>query len=912
MFWKYNSPNSNHLEALLSKPDLTLQELLDDEDILQECKVQNKKLIDFLCRPEVMEQLVTYTTVEPPTDLDEKIRFKYPNIACELLTSDIPAINEHLSADEPLSKLYAFLEGEPPLNPLLASFFSKTLGILVARKSEQNWYLYQITCLKVLQFLQLKENCIPLLLNHLGTSAIMDLMLKLITQMEGADIRQNLISWFETQNVIPSLIALLKPEIDAERHCNVSQLLSDVIRKSRENIMISPEPDPILTTLEKQETVAELLEHMLSGETKSESGIVGGIGVLLTLIEIPQPRIPDTTYTDEYTDETVSVSKEESIPPSPPVPPVVHTTIAAILPRLKDFHALLLHPPPKPPVKTTVGTLDPPLGNTRLQVARLVAALIAVNDPAINQELANLGTIETLLDLFFKYQWNNFLHTQVEQCIASALKHQTKASGEGDPQIHCLVENLLVKCDLLRRILDAWEANQANQSTSQRRGYMGHLIKIANLVDDQVAKCSLRPVLAKQLSPEVLAVWEEFVKCTLSEINKTHNIALGGVPPLQSMELDKEESNYKHVAFQSDTSQAFADYQAQEMAPSFADSYGFNDNEFNDPEDTLHSSVDRLPEMSVDLNEDVDRQYEWFKHVCAKNLRSHEDAEESAWEDTNLGSFQTSENESSSRWKVDKDQSSSDEEEDDDKEENEMRRPTKSDNRMDVDVNDIWSSGAATLDTIADFQNPWGSTGPSSVQSTDAFGSSDGGWADFSSFETNFSSSTQLNDSQKTLEGAVFGPSASEKTLSDSDGKDTSDNISGTQTVTSKSTSPEVKETDELDLSGGESKANSSGVSFMEADANANPTSTADEVTSTATAMVDEVATAAVAAVRVVVADKLGLDNQRFLGVVQDGSDAVAQIDSEGTIEEPLPSEDPQEQREDEGSVAEDLSSKAA
>lgn len=64
------------------------------------------------------------------------------------------------------------------------------------------------------------------------------------------------------------------------------------------------------------------------------------------------------------------------------------------------------------------------------------------------------------------------------------------------------------------------------QEKRQRRGYMGHLIKIANLVVDQVEKCSLRPILAKQLSPEVLAVWEEFVKCTLSEINKTHNIAL--------------------------------------------------------------------------------------------------------------------------------------------------------------------------------------------------------------------------------------------------------------------------------------------------------------------------------------------------------------------------------------------------
>lgn len=91
-----------------------------------------------LTRPDIIEELVTLTTIEPSAELDERTRFKYSNIACEILTCDVPALNEKLASDENLlSKLYVFLDSEPPLNPLLASFFSKIMGVLIAKKTEQ-------------------------------------------------------------------------------------------------------------------------------------------------------------------------------------------------------------------------------------------------------------------------------------------------------------------------------------------------------------------------------------------------------------------------------------------------------------------------------------------------------------------------------------------------------------------------------------------------------------------------------------------------------------------------------------------------------------------------------------------------------------------------------------------------------
>ena len=104
----------------------------------------------------MLAELLDLILQEPSEDLDERLRFKLPNIASEVITCDVAQvregpqyscggspvfslqINEKLSSDTSLlDKLYAFLEASPPLNPLLTSFFSKTFGILITRRPEQ-------------------------------------------------------------------------------------------------------------------------------------------------------------------------------------------------------------------------------------------------------------------------------------------------------------------------------------------------------------------------------------------------------------------------------------------------------------------------------------------------------------------------------------------------------------------------------------------------------------------------------------------------------------------------------------------------------------------------------------------------------------------------------------------------------
>jgi hypothetical protein len=713
MFWKYNNNSSSEIDALVCKEDVTLFEVMDAEDIINQCKVQSKGLIDFLLKPEMMEELVSLITREPSTELDERIRFKYPNIACELLTSDVSAINERLASDEVLlDKLYSFLECEPPLNPLLASYFSRIMGALIAKKTEQ-----------VLDFLKAKDTFISLLLKHLGTSAIMDLMLKLMTQVESLEMRQNILNWLDSQRIMQSLVCLLNPKIDKERHYNVAQLLCDFVRVARDTQRNSSErvdPDPLLNTLESSETVSLLLDNIFE-EERSESAIVGGIQVLLALLDINQSSIPkinsQITYNSNINDEAIDIEHKER---------VVKSTTESILGRLKDFHDLLLNPPKKPSMNTTVGTLEVPLGNTRLQVTKLFAAAIASNNLKLLQEVVSLGTFTVLLDLFFRYPWNNFLHTQVENCLISALK--THTSDESDENSNALSRHLLVNCNVIERILKAWKDNdeQQKESNGLRQGYMGHLINIINKIVELCSNTSLGKYLIDNL-PEVAKSLDEFKESTLKETNAIQDTLLGGAYPNSSNE---ENDDYGDIAFPQD--QMYSSYQVQHLTSHCIDGYsGFNDDAFNDGDDTLQS-IDHRTDMTFSMTDgDLAQQRELFKQVCAQNINTLDDADDQIFEDRDH-TFQTVIE------KEDQNDTVSSSDSDDD---------SPSGVPMEVDP---WLSPKAP-DTAIGTADPWGGAPQSNADLVV------GDWADFSSvtFEANFDSAFDKKPSESDVSRTV-------------------------------------------------------------------------------------------------------------------------------------------------------------
>lgn len=214
MFWRFGGyANISTLDTILDKPDVTLEELLDDSDLIQELKQCNTKLIEYLRDENVLRRLLEYVIAPPAPrpdddgedefeepavqhrtlspfkrsreqkersrrqeereewDKAEKARQKYAYIACEILSSETWSIIEALMENQQHLRIFwDFLRREPPLEPSEAGFFTKVNETLLDKKTEET-----------LQFIKSLDGIVPAMIRHVDCPMVMDLLLKIIS-----------------------------------------------------------------------------------------------------------------------------------------------------------------------------------------------------------------------------------------------------------------------------------------------------------------------------------------------------------------------------------------------------------------------------------------------------------------------------------------------------------------------------------------------------------------------------------------------------------------------------------------------------------------------------------------------------------------------------------------------------------
>lgn len=220
MFWQQLNIEDSLINQLVIKEDCTLDRILAEDDVIQECKAKNEKLLDFLVRTENLHQLIDYIISEPTSEPNEKLKYYKSFVACELLTSDSNMITDKLANDDIIAaKLWSFIKNKGEINPLLASFFSKVVQLLINRRPNS-----------ILEFLKDDISLIDDLIRHVNTSAIMDLIYRIVICFETSITRFKVCHWLRDVRLIEKLVALISSQTPSDKLCNTCQLLSEIIK----------------------------------------------------------------------------------------------------------------------------------------------------------------------------------------------------------------------------------------------------------------------------------------------------------------------------------------------------------------------------------------------------------------------------------------------------------------------------------------------------------------------------------------------------------------------------------------------------------------------------------------------------------------------------------------------------------
>ncbi|WFD32386.1 hypothetical protein MSPP1_003431 [Malassezia sp. CBS 17886] len=108
MFWRFGVSSASTLTTLLERDNVSPEQVLDEPDLLQECKSNTQQLVTYLQQPAVLQRLLDYVIGSaelfdvPESGAEENAAFKYPYLASEVLSSEIPEVMQALidHADE--------------------------------------------------------------------------------------------------------------------------------------------------------------------------------------------------------------------------------------------------------------------------------------------------------------------------------------------------------------------------------------------------------------------------------------------------------------------------------------------------------------------------------------------------------------------------------------------------------------------------------------------------------------------------------------------------------------------------------------------------------------------------------------------------------------------------------------------
>uniref|UniRef100_A0A2N9GSU1 Uncharacterized protein n=1 Tax=Fagus sylvatica TaxID=28930 RepID=A0A2N9GSU1_FAGSY len=521
-----------NVETILDKDNFTLEELLDEDEIIQECKALNGRLINFLRERVQVEQLIRYIVEEAPEDAEKRRTFKFPFIACEIFTCEVDIILKTLVEDEELMNLlFSFMEPEHPHSTLLAGYFSKAHQDIVGK-----------------------------LVDLIGITSVMEVLIRLI----GADEHMyanymEAMQWIEDTDVLEMIVDKFSSSDCPEVHANAAETLCAITRFA---------PPGLSAKISSPSFIGRLFRHALE-DARPKSVLVNSLSVCISLLD------PKRLTLGVYHTYNRQITQGAAVTANP-------ETVEGMLESLSkgDLLKLLEVSSAENVLLTTYGKLQPPLGKHRLKIVEFISVLVTVGSEAAEKELIRLGAVQRILDLFFEYPYNNFLHHHIENILVSCLESKNAP----------FIEHLLQECNLIGRILEAENnyklAADLNKPTAcaegrlpPRIGNIGHLTRICNKLI-QLGNSSAKIQEYLQENSE----WTDWHTNVLSKRNAVENVfqwACGRPTALQDRTRDSDDDDYQD-----------RDYDVAALANNLSQAFRYGIYS-NDDIDEAHGSLER-------------------------------------------------------------------------------------------------------------------------------------------------------------------------------------------------------------------------------------------------------------------------------------------------------------------------------
>ena len=443
-----------------------------------------------------------------PEEQEELENIRYPYMACEVICCEInaiidilvdghvptsPSVKGHVEQDNEtavevttkdppsiLDLLFSFLTetnvGE--LDDYRAGYFDKILSVLF-RKRPKAMSAY------------VNDGGVPLMtsmMNHLYSHSIMQIVQRLLMPPPSSFLNEetddqdeqddNLNSLFQCQwSDFPESIELLldsltvsnaNEDLQLSKSQNASEVLITVIQNSplTSPTLLVLTTDPIMGRIMKAactlEDGADFSPHdstLTCAMNVLESIVLqlGGYGSVGTALETASE---DEEETDEKPQEDPVVNGDDAsielevskMLKSAQEVANADTLILHLPDLLKSLCGLLRHPSTstwQSPMQFAKNEKQALLGMSRLRIVRLIESLVLLGNPKVDAILCESDCLSICLDLFWEFQWCSMLH----QSVANLLVHVFEGANERAE----LQEYFLVKCNLLRRLMDSFE-----------------------------------------------------------------------------------------------------------------------------------------------------------------------------------------------------------------------------------------------------------------------------------------------------------------------------------------------------------------------------------------------------------------------------------------------------------------------